>query len=115
MVISKGLYIHKVPRSISVRRYFIFNDTVSIDIIYSVNRGMINEYVAVRGMRNDRRNISIRGKPAPMTLCAPQIPSYPGRRFGKPATNRLSYGTAPLEANCSLLIELLLVFLSLSK
>jgi hypothetical protein len=39
-----------------------------------------------------------RRKPAPMPLCAPQIPhdlgSNPGFRCGKPETNRLSYGTA---------------------
>jgi hypothetical protein len=45
------------------------------------------------GNRSDRR------KPAPMPLCPPQTPhacpdANPGRRGGKPATNRLSYGTA---------------------
>jgi hypothetical protein len=49
-------------------------------------------------MRIGRGNRSTRRKPAPMPLCPPQIPhdlgSNPGRRGGKPATNRLSYGTA---------------------
>jgi hypothetical protein len=44
-------------------------------------------------------NRSTRRKPAPVPLCPPQTPTYcpdanPGRRGGKPATNRLSYGTA---------------------
>jgi hypothetical protein len=46
-----------------------------------------------------RGNRSTRRKPAPVPLCLPQIPhddlgSNPGRRGGKPATNRLSYATA---------------------
>jgi hypothetical protein len=46
-----------------------------------------------------RGNRSTRRKPAQMPLRPPQIPhSCPdanrGRRGGKPATNRLSYGTA---------------------
>jgi hypothetical protein len=46
-----------------------------------------------RGNRNTRR------KPAPVPLSKPQTPTCcpdanPGRRGGKPATNRLSYGTA---------------------
>jgi hypothetical protein len=44
-------------------------------------------------------NRSTRRKPAPVPLCPPQIPhacpdANPGRRCGKSATNRLSYGTA---------------------
>jgi hypothetical protein len=50
----------------------------------------------VGGMRIDRGNRSTRRKPAPVPLCPSQIPydlgSNPGRRGGKPATNRLSYG-----------------------
>jgi hypothetical protein len=55
------------------------------------------------GMKMDRGNRSTRRKPAPVPLCPPQIPldqtlvragSTPGRRGGKPATNRLSYGAA---------------------
>jgi hypothetical protein len=44
-------------------------------------------------------NWSTRRKPTPVPLCQPQNPhaypdAKPGRRCGKPATNRLSYGTA---------------------
>jgi hypothetical protein len=44
-------------------------------------------------------NRSTPRKPAPVALCPPQTPhvcpdANPGRRGGKPATNRLSYGTA---------------------
>jgi hypothetical protein len=47
----------------------------------------------------DRGNRSTRRKPAPLPLCASQTPhacpdANPGHRGGKPATNRLSYGTA---------------------
>jgi hypothetical protein len=47
----------------------------------------------------DRGNRSTRRKPAPVPLCPPKTPhtcpdANPGRRGGKPATNRLSYGTA---------------------
>jgi hypothetical protein len=46
-----------------------------------------------------RGNRSAWRKPAPVPLCPPQTPhacpdANPGRRCGKPATNRLSYGTA---------------------
>jgi hypothetical protein len=51
-----------------------------------------DDYGAVSG------NLSTRRKPAPVPLCPPQIPhdltSNPGCHGGKPATNRLSYGTA---------------------
>jgi hypothetical protein len=45
-----------------------------------------------------RGNRSTRRKPAPVPLCPPQTPyacpdANPGRRGGKPATNRLNYGT----------------------
>jgi hypothetical protein len=45
-----------------------------------------------------RGNRSTRRKPAPLLLCPPTNPTCcpdakPGRRSGKPATNRLSYGT----------------------
>jgi hypothetical protein len=55
---------------------------------------------AIGGIKIGRGNRSIRRKPAPAPLCPPQIPhdqtpgSNPGRRGGKPATNRLSYGAA---------------------
>jgi hypothetical protein len=44
-------------------------------------------------------NRSIRRKPVPVPLCIPQTPhacpdANPDRRGGKPATNRLNYGTA---------------------
>jgi hypothetical protein len=46
-----------------------------------------------------RGNRSTRRKPAPVQLCPPQTThacpdANPGRRGGKPATNRLSYDTA---------------------
>jgi hypothetical protein len=45
-----------------------------------------------------RGNRSTRRKPAPVPLCPPQTPyaspdAKPSRGGGKPATNRLSYGT----------------------
>jgi hypothetical protein len=48
------------------------------------------------GMIIGKGNRSTRRKPAPMPLCPPQIPrDLAGREpGGKPATNRLSYGTA---------------------
>jgi hypothetical protein len=54
---------------------------------------------AIDGKKIGMGNRSTRRKPAPMPLCPPQNPhtgSKPGRRGGKPATNRLSYGTALL-------------------
>jgi hypothetical protein len=65
---------------------------------------------ATGGMKIGRGNWSTRRKPAPAPLCPPQITHdqtrgrTPGRRGGKPATNRLSYGAAhPLR----LLIEMI--------
>jgi hypothetical protein len=59
---------------------------------------MIDEYEAIGGMRIGGEKRSTRRKPAPVPLCPPQIQhdlgSNPGRRGGKPATNRLKYGTA---------------------
>jgi hypothetical protein len=55
---------------------------------------------AIGGMKIGRGNRSTRRKPAPAPLCPPQIPHdqtrarNPGRRGGKAATNRLSYGAA---------------------
>jgi hypothetical protein len=55
---------------------------------------------AIGGMKIGRGNRSTRGKPAPAPFCPPQIPHdqtrarTPGRRGGKPVTNRLSYGAA---------------------
>jgi hypothetical protein len=61
---------------------------------------MIDEgdHGAIGGIKIGRGNRSTRRKPAPEPLCPPQIPhgpnqgSNPGRRGGKPANNRLSYG-----------------------
>jgi hypothetical protein len=56
---------------------------------------------AIGGMKIGRENRSTRRKPAPAPLCPPQIPHdqvrfrTPSHRGEKPATNRLSYGTAP--------------------
>jgi hypothetical protein len=60
---------------------------------------MIDDCGAVGGMRIRTGNWSTRRNTAPVPLYPPQIPrsdlgSNPGRRGGKPATNRLSYGTA---------------------
>jgi hypothetical protein len=52
--------------------------------------GEIGEMMISRGDRSTRR------KPAPVSLCPPQKlcpDANPSRRGGKPATNRLSYGT----------------------
>jgi hypothetical protein len=55
---------------------------------------------AIGGMRIGRGNRSTRRKPAPVPFCPPQNPTWPdpgsnpGRRGGKPATSRLSYGAA---------------------
>jgi hypothetical protein len=52
------------------------------------------------GMKIVSGNRSTRREPSPAPLCPPQIPldqtpgSNPGRRRGKPAANRLSYGAA---------------------
>jgi hypothetical protein len=58
---------------------------------------MVDECGAVGGISGSW-NQSTRRKLAPVLLCPLQIPhdpgSNPGHRVGKPATNRLSYGTA---------------------
>jgi hypothetical protein len=57
---------------------------------------------AIDGMKFGRGNRSTHRKPTPAPLCPPQISHdqtrarTPGRRGGKPATNRLSYGAALL-------------------
>jgi hypothetical protein len=53
----------------------------------------------IDGMMIGRGNRSTQRKPAPVSLCTPETPhaypdANPGRRDGKPATNRFSYGTA---------------------
>jgi hypothetical protein len=74
--------------------------TLSLSWLHRVDDRMIYEYEAVGGMRIGRRNRSTRRKPSPVPLCPPQTPynlkSNRDRRGGKPATNRLSYGTAQL-------------------
>jgi hypothetical protein len=60
---------------------------------------------AIGGMKIGRGNRSTRRKPAPAPLCPPQShmtrPGLkPGRRGGKPATNRLSYGAASTTVRC---------------
>jgi hypothetical protein len=53
-------------------------------------------------MKIGKENRSTRRKPDPAPLCPLQIPHEldpvwnPGRRGGKPATNRLSYGAASI-------------------
>jgi hypothetical protein len=55
------------------------------------------------GIKIGRGNRNTRRKPAPTPLCPPHIHlpdpgENPGRRGGKPATNRFSYGAAiPLD------------------
>jgi hypothetical protein len=55
---------------------------------------------AIGEMKIGRGNRSTRRKPAPAPLCPTTNPTWPdpgsnpGRRSGKPATNRLSYGAA---------------------
>jgi hypothetical protein len=54
------------------------------------------------GIKIGRGNRSTRRKPAPAPFCPPHIPHdqtgarTPGRRGGKPATNRLNHGAAPV-------------------
>jgi hypothetical protein len=55
-----------------------------------------DDYGAVGGMRIGSGNRSTRRKPAPVPQIPPDLGSNPGRRGGKPATNRLSYGAAVL-------------------
>jgi hypothetical protein len=62
---------------------------------------MIDDYETFGGMRIGKGNRNIR-RPVPMPSYPPQYPHdvnwdpNPSRRGGKPATNRLSYGTAYL-------------------
>jgi hypothetical protein len=74
--------------------------SATVGLLYQIDG---DDYGAVGGMRIGRGNRSTRRKPAPLPLCPPQIPhdlgSNPGRRDGKPATNRLSYGTASDDSN----------------
>jgi hypothetical protein len=54
------------------------------------------------GMKTGRGNRSTRRKPAPPQIPLDQARVEPGRRGGKPATNRLSYGAAKISINQSL-------------
>jgi hypothetical protein len=54
--------------------------------------GAIGEIKIGRGNRSTRRT------PAAVLLCPPDPASKPGRRGGKAATNRLSYGAAYRES-----------------
>jgi hypothetical protein len=75
--------------------------TLSVWRPVSFDDRMISESWAIGGMRIGRGNRSTGRKPAPVPLCPPQFPhdlgSNPGRRDGKPMTNRLSCGTFPQE------------------
>jgi hypothetical protein len=59
-----------------------------------------DERGTIGGMIIGKENRSTGRNPAPVPLCPPQIPHDPtlgsnaDRLCGKPATNRLSYGTA---------------------
>jgi hypothetical protein len=52
------------------------------------------DYDGETGGMIGRGNRSSRRKPAPVPLCPPPIPHAARTLGGKPATNRLSYGTA---------------------
>jgi hypothetical protein len=73
--------------------------SATVGILYQT-RMIDDDYGAVRGMRIGRGNRSTRRKPCPSATSSttnptwPDLGSNPGRRGGKPATNRLSYGTA---------------------
>jgi hypothetical protein len=59
-----------------------------------------------------RGNRSTRRKPVPVSLCPPQTPhALPGRESGphggKPVTNRLIYGTAPVSMVTHVLVQTL--------
>jgi hypothetical protein len=75
--------------------------SATVGLLYQPRMIDDDDYGAVGGMRIGRGNRSTRRKPAPVQLYPPQIPhdlgSNPGRRGGKPATNRLSYVTAQNE------------------
>jgi hypothetical protein len=109
--------IHKYP---AIRRYMVVIQPCKItqkaipnsfpplgvgwDWVHLVSRplfGLLYQYGAVGGMRIGKGNRSTRRTRSPVPLCLPQIPhdlgSHPDRRCGKPATNRLSCGTAYTE------------------
>jgi hypothetical protein len=69
--------------------------------------GDYDDDAEIGGMMIGRGNRSTLRKPALVPLCPPQTPhacpdANPGHRGGKPATNRLSYGTTSLEVTLSI-------------
>jgi hypothetical protein len=87
-----------VPISWGGVRLSPLGTSATVGLLYQPRMIDDDDYVAVGGMRIGRGNRSTRRKPAPVPLYPPQIPhdlgSNPGLRGGKPASNRLSHGTA---------------------
>jgi hypothetical protein len=67
--------------------------TATIRLLYQPQMIDDGDCGAIGGMKIGRENRSSRRKPIPRPLFPPPG-SIQGRRGGKPATNRLSYGTA---------------------
>jgi hypothetical protein len=73
--------------------------TISLSWPYSVHDSMIYEYGAVCGMRVGKETEAL-GENLPHATLSTKIPTWsdlgskPNRRGGKPANNRLGYGTA---------------------
>jgi hypothetical protein len=69
-------------------RLSLFGTLATVGLLYQP-RMIDDDYGVVGGMRIGRGNRSTRRKPAPVSLCSPQIPhdlgSNPGRHGGKPA------------------------------
>jgi hypothetical protein len=65
-----------------------FGTAASITLVFQPQMIDDGDFVAAERMKIGRGNQSTRRKPAP------DPGSKPGRRSGKPATNRMSYGTA---------------------
>jgi hypothetical protein len=71
-----------------------------IGLLYQPRMIDNGDYGTTGGIKIGRGNRSTREKPTLLSLCPPQIPHdhtrartrEPGRRGGKPATNRFSYG-----------------------
>jgi hypothetical protein len=73
--------------------------TWHVSLLYQFRMIDDDECAAVGGMRIGRRNRSTRRKPTPVSTTNrtwPYLGLNMGHRSGKPATNRLSYGTALL-------------------
>jgi hypothetical protein len=81
---------------------YVPNTVATSGLLYKPQMIDEDDCGAIGGMNIGRGNRSTRRKPAPAPLCPPQIPHdqawarTPGRRGGKPATNRLRYGAAPV-------------------